>query len=328
MRNRAALAMLLASASAVAAEPVKLVGKALEDAVSGAVVEIDTPLGTKVPLHYYPDGRVTGKAGDVAFYLGTPEDEGRWWIASSYKLCHKWQHWFDREDMCLVIKRDGTTIHWRDSDGDTGTATLVENPDGAPTVVAAAAPQPEASEKRVAALAPLLTADVTGSLPAKTSPPAVAAEPETPAAPPVTAAAAPVPAETTPPPSAPKDAKPAVAPAPKTPAASAKGPKAKPRESKTAAAPEKAKAKQAAAPAPIERTFRVTMVSAGDVLWIRQGPSQDQAAVGSIPHQGQGVLITGMCQGEWCPVKYGRYAGWANHWYLEPETRDAARVVR
>lgn len=321
MRNKAAFAILLASASALSAEPVKLVGKALSEAVTGAVVEIDTPLGTKVPLHYFPDGHVTGKAGEVAFYLGTPEDEGRWWIASDYKLCHKWKHWFDGEDMCLVIKRDGNTIHWRDTDGDTGTATLVETPDAAPTVVAAAEPQPDPAEKRAAALAPLLTADVTGSLPAKTE----AAPAPAGVSPPKSTEPAATPAVTASHPGAPKELKVKAAKIEKPMKASAKVAKAAPRETKAAVAAEKSKP---VVTPPLERTFRVTMVTPGDVLWIRKGPSQDRAAVGSIPHQGQGVLITGMCQGEWCPVKYERTTGWANHWYLEPETRDAARVVR
>lgn len=318
MRCVAVTGLWLACSAATLAEPVKLTGAAIEEAVSGAVIAIDTPLGSKVPVRYFADGRVTGEAGDVAFYLGAPQDEGRWWVAN-YKLCHKWTRWFEGKDMCLVLKRDGDVIHWRDADGDTGTATIVEKAQ-ASVKVAAAAPAPALPpprEKAVAATASLLPFTEVASLDAvpiaavEVQPKASAAAPviATPKRDPAKAIKAPVAAS-----SKPGKTKSGAAPA-------------KPAGIKNAAAATPAKA-SVPPPRPQQPTFRVTMVAPGDVLWIRQGPSRYHVPVGSIPHTGHGVSITGTCRGEWCPVKFGSYAGWANHWYLEPNPPHMARNDR
>ena len=117
------LAWLVAVHHPVSAEPVALQGEGLRDAVSGATVEIDTPLGTTVPVKFAADGSVTGEAGEVASYLGAEHDQGRWWIEHT-QLCQRWATWFHGEKTCLRIERDGNKIAWQRTDGENGTATL------------------------------------------------------------------------------------------------------------------------------------------------------------------------------------------------------------
>ena len=121
-----------------------LSGQQISDLVAGATVEIDTPLGTKLPVRYTRDGRLSGEAGGLASYLGTATDKGRWWVASD-QLCHKWNRWFGSEPQCMRLSRVGRIIHWRSQDGYTGTA-MISVP---PTIQAEAVPfraQPDQSK--------------------------------------------------------------------------------------------------------------------------------------------------------------------------------------
>jgi len=113
----------LCAASVASAQSVGLSGPQIRDLVAGASVEIDTPLGTRLPIHYTVDGRLSGQAGDLASYLGASWDTGRWWIDSD-QLCHKWNRWFDSEPQCLRLRREGRTIHWLTQDGNRGTAQI------------------------------------------------------------------------------------------------------------------------------------------------------------------------------------------------------------
>jgi hypothetical protein len=113
---------VLYSASA-AAEPSKLSGEAIKEIVAGAVLEVDTPLGLKVPLRYSEDGRVNGEARGLAYILGSQSDTGKWWVSSD-RLCHKWTKWFDGVLQCLRISQEGSRIFWRRDDGETGTAVI------------------------------------------------------------------------------------------------------------------------------------------------------------------------------------------------------------
>ena len=105
------------------AEPVPLSGQALSEMIGGAVVEIDTPLGTKLPITYGDDGRMSGRAGAISFYLGASTDNGRWWISGDM-LCQKWERWFDAETQCMRIRKEGARIHWTSRDGKTGTGSV------------------------------------------------------------------------------------------------------------------------------------------------------------------------------------------------------------
>lgn len=115
----------LSGATGALADPVPLANDDLKNTVSGSTVEIDTPLGSTVPMRFGADGLVSAEAGVLAPVLGSPKDRGRWWVEGE-KLCTKWFRWFDAGVRCLTIARDGDRIHWRKiDDGETGTGTIV-----------------------------------------------------------------------------------------------------------------------------------------------------------------------------------------------------------
>ena len=133
-------------ATSVAAEMSALSGDAIKAAVTGAVVEVDTPLGTKVPIRYSEDGRITGEARGLAHILGSPSDSGKWWVSGN-RLCHKWTKWFDGVLQCLRISQRGSRIFWRSDDGQTGTAVISTLPTP-PRLVASAAGRPGSTRSR------------------------------------------------------------------------------------------------------------------------------------------------------------------------------------
>ena len=66
-----------------------------------------------------------GRAGAVAFFLGSQKDRGKWWIEGS-KLCHRWNTWFNRRTSCVRVYQEADNrISWIDQDGDRGTGTIV-----------------------------------------------------------------------------------------------------------------------------------------------------------------------------------------------------------
>ena len=132
MRRRVAVICCLLFATRAAAEPAVLSGETLKAAVTGAVLEVETPLGVKVPIRYSEDGRVTGEARGLAYYLGAETDTGKWWVSSD-RLCHKWSKWFDGVLQCIRISRQGSRIFWRRDDGETGTAVISTPPDATPS---------------------------------------------------------------------------------------------------------------------------------------------------------------------------------------------------
>ena len=123
MLKPAIMAACLCAAAVAEAESVRLSGREISELVAGATVEIDTPLGTKLPVRYTVDGKISGQARDLASYLGAASDTGQWWVASDH-LCHKWNRWFDSEPQCLRLMKAGRTIHWRSQDGNSGTAVI------------------------------------------------------------------------------------------------------------------------------------------------------------------------------------------------------------
>lgn len=104
-----------------------LSGRDISDLVAGASVEIDTPIGSKLPVRYAPDGQLSGQAGQLAFYLGASTDRGRWWISSD-QLCHRWNIWFNGVSQCLRLKKEGGRIRWFTQDGSSGTAVITARP--------------------------------------------------------------------------------------------------------------------------------------------------------------------------------------------------------
>lgn len=311
----------LTIASAAAAEPLSLDAKTLADLVPGATVQLDTPLGTKLPVKYGANGLMSGDAPALAFFLGSATDRGRWWVAND-KLCHKWFKWFDAEVQCLHLKRDGAKIFWTRDDGKTGTATLL------PPEPIVAAPyalgNPEPAREEAQPTSPALAAAAPATAPATASAPATHGD--------AAAAKTTGAASTTdkPPTKAAATARPTVAamtgqasatPAPQTKTASLTpvaptAPPTPPVRAATATATLATIPAKPAEPASFNVLFKVAGVRADDVLNVRQGPSADTPAVGNIPPTGHGVRLLGRCLLEWCPIVHGSVSGWVNSTYL------------
>jgi hypothetical protein len=62
--------------------------------------------------------------------------------------------------------------------------------------------------------------------------------------------------------------------------------------------------------------YRVQGVRRDDVLNVRRGPSDQHVQIAAIPPTGRQVEITGRCQLDWCPIRYGGIQGWVNRYYL------------
>lgn len=370
----------LSAATGACADPVPLTADDLKG-LAGSLVEIDTPLGTKLPIRFGKDGLVSAEAGELAPLLGSAKDRGRWWVDGD-KLCSKWFRWFDAKPRCITVAQDGTRLHWRQDDGDTGTATLVEAP--APKeepaakretiIVADAAPAAKPAIKKAAPKTPEAVAqpkpDIAVVHPAPAaeapqSPPVVVAQAEPDVAkPPLdetgmmrfggaelleasarvggetpsgveTAALAPASVA----PSDPANVDDALSPLrreartaakPVPPAAStarppvAKVPRAAPlpvakAEAGAAAAPNARMAQPATAESKHAPLYRVYGVHRSDVLNVRRGPAETHPAIASIPSTGRRIAITGRCEKDWCPIRYGRVRGWVNSFYLVAE---------
>lgn len=360
---------LLSGATGALADPMPIAGDGLKEMLAGAVVELDTPLGTKLPIRFGTDGLVSAEAGELAPLLGSAKDRGRWWVDGD-KLCSKWFRWFDAEVRCITVAQDGTRLHWRKEDGETGTATLVGRPSPKPMPEAPAerppAPQAVAEEagpdpipppvrKKLAAATEIPAAappaDANADVPpvplqtAEATVVASAAEPaaeedldtgtmmrfggaglleasarvsqDAPAAPPQEARA-PVPAP---------DAA-VAAPAEKKTVAALPPPAKKAKPAPAKASPTGSGGRKQQAPAADSMTsstqaaafYRVQGVPRYDVLNVRTGPSDQHVSVAAIPATGRRVEITGACQQQWCPIRYGRVRGWVNRYYLAEES--------
>jgi len=273
------LTCLLGLGNAAAAEPAVLSGQEIRGLISGATVEIDTPIGTKLPVRYTQDGQLFGRAGDLAFYLGAPTDTGRWWVTSD-QLCHKWTSWFNSEPQCLRLQKEGRKIRWWNRDGNTGTAMIA-----VPAVeMAVAAPRGQAQARIETAETKVLPTPSPSRDPqpaAETS--ATADEPSWPAegarsvqsfvsAAPVTQSASPQPKPSSPRQEAPKPA--------------------------------------------AEPVYMVANVEYDDVLNVRTGPSTEFDVIGELEPGSRGVTITGPCRAGWCPVQHQTTKGWVNRIYL------------
>jgi hypothetical protein len=269
-------ALSFCAATAAGAESARLSGQQIMDLIAGATIEVDTPLGGRLPIRYAADGHLSGQARDLASYLGAPSDTGRWWVASD-RLCHQWNRWFDAAPQCLRLRKEGWTIHWLNQDGNSGTA-VIKIP--APVVTAAVRPPEEvATEVLVSAPEP------------------------TPLAHSIQLAAVPIVSRE---PSKPAQEEPMELPlsgeAPVAPSASAV-PRSFP--------PERHEQRGAVAP-----FYIVANVERDDVLNVRSGPSTDFEVVGELQPGSRGVSITGRCRWDWCPVQHQSTRGWVNRIYL------------
>lgn len=324
--RRLAVSVLLLAPAAAAAEPMKLGASDIKQTFTGTRVELDTPLGTKIPVQFTGDGLMTGQAGSLASVLGAAKDRGRWWVKGD-RLCTKWFRWFDAEEQCLVIHVKDERVFWRRDDGKKGTATIVERP----TIVA---------QPRIPDVAAKTTVIRTASLaPVLKSPPRLAVRPAVPAeelglpeeAPAnrslffvglglaralqselsiASAVAAPLPR---PAPQAAKPKSPAPAKSLKTAAESAKP---LPAPVRSPAATSGAERTGPTAPKSTYASFSVYGVDSNDVLNVRSGPSEYHAVVGAIPPAASNVRLVGVCQALWCEVQFRNARGWVNRYYL------------
>ena len=60
----------------------------------------------------------------------------------------------------------------------------------------------------------------------------------------------------------------------------------------------------------------VINVRSDDVLNLRRAASPSSAALTGLRYGQCGVMVTGSCRGDWCPVEGGHHAGWAHRHYL------------
>lgn len=60
----------------------------------------------------------------------------------------------------------------------------------------------------------------------------------------------------------------------------------------------------------------VINVASDDMLNIRERPGNGSTVITGLRYAQCGVMVTGDCQGNWCPVEDGHYAGWAHRRYL------------
>ena len=318
---------LVLSTAPSSAEAARLSGEKIKTTLAGAVLELDTPLGTKVPIRFAKDGMMNGEAGALGAYLGADRDRGRWWVSGD-RLCMKWFKWFEAAVHCFSLQIQGNRIHWQEQGGRSGTATIASRPKEEPPVrpviasVMGAPKQSDGSPKRADAQSNVAQpgqenarAGAIGRTDADGSLSAAAVEKQSaPIAEPRELAPATQVAEVV-------DAKPVA--------------RSEAREDlqpvkPVAIPPVPIRATAARAvpqPVPVRRAFRVVRVAADDVLNVRSGPSESHMAIGAIEPDGRGIDIVGPCRGLWCPIRYGRTSGWVNSYYLAPEWAEPTMLV-
>ncbi len=273
---------------------------------------------------------MTGEAGELASLLGSPKDRGRWWIADN-KSCAKWFRWFEAQPHCTTISLDGTRIYLaegrrRDRHRNAGRAMA------------------GAGRELRYRLSPSLAADrqrsgssALGSRqqPHSSPPPPIRHRSARPR--PIRQAHAPAAAAAqaaTPP--VREQLLPTCRSAASAPAGQSSGPAAYrpsreactcrrraeicPGSSSAAARPPVQPAIPRREEARVLQGFRRRSLT--DVLYVRSGPSQDHTSVGMIPPTGRGIVITGRCRDDWCPIRHRNVAGWVNRYYL---AQDSAR---
>lgn len=286
-----------------------LSGDAISEAVAGAAVHIDAPMGGVLPVVFSQGGSLTGTAGPLRYFLGSESDRGRWWVTND-RLCLKWSKWFDAETSCMRVRRQGAKVTWLRDDGKTGSATIVaQDKTRNDMSVAMVAGQPSL---RLGGPPPL-PADTADRAPHPTSQARPSMPKATPSAAPVAPQQkAPAPSHTATTTTAPATASgrvmvrqravpPAISVAPPAQATATAG---------------RAPAPAVTLPAP---SYRVVHVRTDDVLNIRSAPSAEAEIIGAIPYYSGGVRRIGPCHGEWCAIAFNTTTGWVNQQYLSPE---------
>jgi hypothetical protein len=122
MKSRVLISgVMLAAASVAHAEP-STEKSSLHEVVANKTVVLHTPAGG-LPISYSDNGTMIGRAKDMEFYTGSAFDRGTWWVIAD-RICHRWRSWLGGKDHCVTVKMDGETVHWKSSDGYSGTATI------------------------------------------------------------------------------------------------------------------------------------------------------------------------------------------------------------
>ena len=119
--------LVLLSGLAISAHAENLAGDAIKKLVGGKHVYLSTPYGMEFPLHYRPNGKVSGDASGFSMAsMLAPKENGSWWVTRT-KLCQKWPTWYDGRTICFVIKQTGAgSIAWTRDDGLKGTARITD----------------------------------------------------------------------------------------------------------------------------------------------------------------------------------------------------------
>lgn len=123
MSSRVAYAgvlLIAAMGSAMAEAPGALPN--LHEVVADRTVILHTP-GGALPISYSGNGTMIGRAKDLEYYTGSAFDRGTWWVVAD-RVCHRWRSWLGGKDYCVTLRLDGQKVHWRSTDGYSGTATL------------------------------------------------------------------------------------------------------------------------------------------------------------------------------------------------------------
>ncbi|MEL6871697.1 MAG: hypothetical protein AAFO62_02660 [Pseudomonadota bacterium] len=97
---------------------------AVRTLVNNRTVQLKTDMGAVIPIRFRDNGTMRGHAGNLAFFLGSARDSGKWWVKRGL-LCKRWRVWLDSKTMCLKLRRKGQIVHWRSRDGRSGTAKIV-----------------------------------------------------------------------------------------------------------------------------------------------------------------------------------------------------------
>ncbi len=124
-RGVAACAALFGLSAGALAQGANLNGDALRQALAGKTVLLHTPVGS-IPISYQSNGTMSGRAKSMQMYVGSEQDSGTWWIKAD-QVCQKWSKWLDGKSHCFTLRLDGRVVHWRSTDGRTGTATIASN---------------------------------------------------------------------------------------------------------------------------------------------------------------------------------------------------------
>jgi len=103
-----------------------LKGDELRDTISGHTVHLKTGMGFELPISYRTNGTMAGRVQAMAAAMAgesRPHDRGRWWVTET-QLCQRWSNWLDGKTYCFDLVRKGSLVHWRSSDGFSGTARI------------------------------------------------------------------------------------------------------------------------------------------------------------------------------------------------------------